>query len=260
KAPEKGKTKAPEKGETKTPKKGETKAPEKGKAEAPEQEKTEIPEDPAEMEKNLILRFQIYESSQQNVAQVFSYWDRVQGTVELPVIEKGNKSQPSAENKGQKTSKPQEKVEKKPAQKRGGQSSLQSSQLETQSEVAEGAVRDKNVGVPCLDIQVTDPKAMFMEILSSGRLPTKDQMLRHLGLHPEGPPLPPAAVLSIVDYPEERRSSAERAPDVKGSSAEGQPKMGRVASRGNSPKENQISTQRTESPQDSSTTSSKSAS
>ncbi|XP_063267034.1 hydrocephalus-inducing protein homolog isoform X2 [Prinia subflava] len=259
---EKGKTKPPEKQETKAPEEKEPKAPEKGE--------TEIPEDPAEME-NLILRFQIYESSQQNVTQVFSYWDRVQGTVELPVIKKGNKSQPSAENKGQKTNKAPDKV---PAQKDGGQSSFQSPQLEMQSEVAEGTVRDEHVGVPCLDIQVTNPKAMFMEILSSGRLPTFEEMLRHLGLHPEGPPLPPAVVFSVVPYPEERLRSAERvklftidapegaavedslakAPDVKGSSAKGQPKMGQATSRDSSPKENQISTQRTEGPWDSSTT------
>ncbi|RMB89349.1 hypothetical protein DUI87_34261 [Hirundo rustica rustica] len=254
--PEKGKTKAPEKKETKIPEKGETK----------------IPEDLSEME-NLILRFQIYESSQQNVTQVFSYWDRVQGTVKLPVIQKGNNSQSSAENKGQKTNKPQEKVEKKPEQKTEDHGSLQSSQPETQSNVAEGAVRDEHVGVPCLDIPVTDPKAMFREIMNSGRLPTGDQMLRHLGLHPEGPPLPLAAILSIVDYPEERLSSAEhvepfttdspedaamednlaKAPDVKGSSAEGQPKTGEAASRDNCSKENQISSQRIESPWDSST-------
>ncbi|RMC08991.1 hypothetical protein DUI87_13996 [Hirundo rustica rustica] len=114
---------------------------------------------------------------------------------------------------------------------------------------------------------------MFTEILTSGRLPTGDQMLRYLGLHPEGPPLPPAAILSIVDYPEERLSSAEhvepfiidspedaamedtlaKAPDVKGSSAKGQPKTGEAASRDNCPKENQISSQRIESPWDSST-------
>ncbi|XP_068058702.1 hydrocephalus-inducing protein homolog [Anomalospiza imberbis] len=268
--PEKKETKAPEKGETKAPKKGETKAPEEGR--------TEIPEDPAEMEKNLILRFQIYESSQQNVAEVFSYWDRIQGTVQLPVIQKGHKSQPSGENKGlNKTSKPQEKV-KKPEHEHGGQRSLQSSQLGTQSEAAEGAVRDEHVGVPCLDIQVSDPKAMIGEILWDGKLPTEDQMLKHLGLHPNSPPLPPAAVLSTVEYPEEWLGPAERvepftivasggaavednlakAPDVKGSSAEGQPKTGKAASRDSSAKEKQISTQRTESPQDSSAAISKS--
>lgn len=35
-------------------------------------------------------------------------------------------------------------------------------------------------------------------------------MLKHLGLHPDGPPLAPAAVLSIVEYPEERLGPAER--------------------------------------------------
>ncbi|XP_062355740.1 hydrocephalus-inducing protein homolog [Cinclus cinclus] len=204
--------------------------------------------------------------------------EKIQGSVQLPVIQNGNTSQPSAENKLHKTIKPQEKVEKKPEQKCGGQRSLQSSHLETRSEVAEGTVRDEHVGVWCLDIQVTDPKAMIREILRDGRLPTKDKMLRHLGLHPEGPPLPPAAVFSVVNYPEEWLGSAEcvkpftivapegaamednraKAPDAKGSSAEGQPKTHKAASRDNSPKENQISTHRTESPQDSSATRSKS--
>ncbi|NXY61073.1 HYDIN protein, partial [Callaeas wilsoni] len=251
KAPKKGETKTPEKGETKAPKKGETKALKKGETKTPEKEETEIQEDPAEMEKNLILRFQIYESSQQNVAQVFSYWDRVQGTVQLPVIQNGKKSQPSAEHKSQKkTDKPPEKVEKKPAQKCGGQRSLQSSQLKMQSKV----------GVPCLDIQVTNVKDMIRQILKNGRLPTEDQILKHLGLHPKGPPLPRAAVLSVVDYPEKRSGFAEQTPDVKGSSAKGQSKTGKAASRDESAKENQISTESTESLQSSTTTRSKSSS
>ncbi|NWY10761.1 HYDIN protein, partial [Aphelocoma coerulescens] len=231
----------------------ETIIPEKEETESPKKGKTKIPDATAEMEKNLNLRFQIYKSSQQNVTQVYSCWDRVEGTLQLPVLQKENKSQPSAEQKDQKTSRPQEKVEKKPAEKYGGHSSLQSSQLERQSEVAEGAVRDKHVGVPCLDIHVTNMDDMLKKVLKSGRLPTEDQMLKHLGLHPDGPPLPPAAVLSIVNYPEERSGSAERTPDVKGSSAEGQPKTDKVASKDKSPKENQISTQSTESPQDPST-------
>ncbi|NWY64723.1 HYDIN protein, partial [Erithacus rubecula] len=243
KSPEKEELKAPEQVEPKVSKEGEPKAPEKEEPQTPEKGETEIPEYSAEMEKT----FQIYESSQQDIAQVFSYCDRVPCTVQLPVIQNGNMSTPSDENTSQKTSKPQEKVEKKPEQKSGGQRSLQSSQLETQSEVAEGAVRD--VGMPCLDIQVANPKAVITEILRDGRLPTKDEMLRYLGLHPEGPPLPPAAVLSIVDYPEERLGSAERTLDVKGSSA----------SRYNSLMESQIFTHRTESPQDSFATRSKSA-
>ncbi|XP_077642562.1 hydrocephalus-inducing protein homolog [Lonchura striata] len=217
KSPERKETKSPEEEEIKAPEKKETKilemkrdkipeklkykAPEKGEPKAPEKGETEIPEDPSQME-NLILRFQIYESSQQNVAEVLSCWDRVQGTMQLPVIQKENKSQSSAGNKGQKTNKPQEKLEK-PEQRSGDQRSRQSSQQEMQSEVAEGAVRDEHIGVPCLDIQ-------------------------------------------------------DKAPDVKGSSAEGQPKVGEAASRDSSAKEKQISTQRTESPQDSSATRSKS--
>ncbi|XP_063024376.1 hydrocephalus-inducing protein-like [Melospiza melodia melodia] len=251
KAPEKKETKAPEKGAPKAPQKRGTKAPQKRGTKASGKGRTKVPKDPAEI---LILRFQIYESSQQDMAQVFSYWDRVQGTVQLPVIQKGNKSQPAAGNKGWKASKPQEKVKKQPKPKHEGQRSLQSSQLRTQSKVAEGAVRDKHVGVPCLDIQVADPKAMIGEILRDGKLPTEDQLLKHLGLHPDGPPLAPGAALSIAEYPE------AKAPDAKGSSAERQPKRGKVVSSVRSAKENQISTQRTESSQDSSVTRSQSPS
>ncbi|NXY09599.1 HYDIN protein, partial [Pteruthius melanotis] len=159
-----------------------------------------------------------------------------------PVIQKESQSQPSAEQKDQKkTNRSQEKAEKKPVQKRGGHRSRQSSQLERQSKVAEGAVRGKPVGVPCFDIQVTGLKDTLRKVLKRGMLPTEDQMLSYLGLHPDGPPLARAAVLSVVDYPE------KRTPDAKGSSAKGQPKMGKVASKDKSPK------QSTKSPQDPST-------
>ncbi|KAM3664994.1 hydrocephalus-inducing protein homolog [Ammospiza maritima maritima] len=255
---------APEKGETKAPETRETKAPEKWETKAAGMGETEIPEDQAEME-NLILRFQIYDSSQQNVAQVFSCWDRVQGTVQLPVIQKGKSP---AENKGQKTNKPQEKVEKKPEQKSGDQRSLQSSQLGTRSEAAEGAVGDEHIGVPCLDIEVSDPKAMIGQILRDGKLPREDQVIMAQS-HVQVPD---------VEYPEERLGSAERvepfsivapegaaieedlpkAPDVKGSSSKGHPKTGKATSRDSSAKEKHISTQRAESPRDSSATGSKS--
>ncbi|CAN8186518.1 unnamed protein product, partial [Coccothraustes coccothraustes] len=122
-----------------------------------------------------------------------------------------------------------------------------------------------------LEKKVMDPKAMPGEILRDGKLPTEDQMLEHVGLHP----LSPAAVLSRVKYPEKRLSSAEcvegnlvgapvvpalkaKAPDAKGSSAKGKPKMGKAISRDRSAKEKQISTRRTESSRDSSATRSKS--
>ncbi|XP_059716773.1 hydrocephalus-inducing protein homolog isoform X2 [Haemorhous mexicanus] len=106
----------------------------------------------------------------------------------------------------------------------------------------------------------------------------EEKMLEHLGLHPEGPPLLPAAVLSIVEYPVERLGPAEyvgpftivapggaamknslaKAPDVKGSSTKGQPKTGKAARRDSSSKENLVSTQRRKSPRHSFSTRSKS--
>ncbi|XP_062355753.1 hydrocephalus-inducing protein homolog [Cinclus cinclus] len=277
KSPEKGELKDVEKGQPKAPDKQDIKAPRIGETKAPDKGEAEIPEYPAEMDKNLIQRFQIYESSQQDLTQLFSYGDKVQGSVQLPVIQNRNTSLPSAENKGQKTYKSQEKVEKNPEQKGGGQRSLQSSQLETQSEVAEGAVRDEHVRVRCLDIQVTNPKAMIREILRDGRLPTKDEVTMAQSLV-QAPDDVPQRLRSIFNYPEERLGSAEcvkpftivapegaamednraKAPDARGSSAEGQPKSHKAASRDNSPKENQVSTHRAESPQDSSATRSKS--
>ncbi|KAL9854414.1 uncharacterized protein GJ701_003804 [Geothlypis trichas] len=62
-------TKAPEKGAPKTSQKRGAKAPQKRGTRASGKWETKVPEDPAEI---LMLRFQIYESSQQDIAQVFS--------------------------------------------------------------------------------------------------------------------------------------------------------------------------------------------
>ncbi|NWW75957.1 HYDIN protein, partial [Climacteris rufus] len=254
KRPKKEKPESPKEGEPKNLKKKKSKSLKKGKPKRPkkrkrkilkviirlpEAEKTEISEDPAEMEKNLALRFDIYESSQKDVAQVVSCWDRVRGIVQLPVNHRGDKSQAPAKNQGQKkTDKPSEKVQKKPVKKREDGRNLQSSQLE--GKVAEGAVRDQHVGVPCLDIHVTNREDMTRMILESNMLPTAEQMLEFLGLGPSGPPIPPAVTFSVVNYPEERPS-----PDAKD-----QPKKGKSSSKDKSSNKEQISAQSTPNPQD----------
>ncbi|NWV78316.1 HYDIN protein, partial [Dasyornis broadbenti] len=245
--PQKGKTTPAEKKETKPPEKKETKS-EVGEEEEDELEEEEEEDIRAEMEENFIQRFQIYESSRQNVIEIFSNWDRLQGIVQLPVDQREDQAPtPTKQNGQKKTVKPQEKVEKKPVGKYEDNRNLKSSQLETQHEVAEGAVRAQHVGVPCLDIPVTNPEDMTRMILESGKLPSTEEMMTSLGIYPFGPPLPPTATFSLVDYPEERWDYAED------SSANGQQQMGKEASKDKSPQEKRISTQSTKSPSDAST-------
>ncbi|NWV33680.1 HYDIN protein, partial [Grantiella picta] len=198
----------------------------------------------AEMEKNLMVRFQIYESSRHNVRQVFSHWDRVQGVVQVPVNQREDKTPSPTKFRGQKnTVKPQEKVEKSVG-KHESRSILKSSHLEKHRKGAEGAARAHRVGVPCVNVRVTDPEDMMRRILASGKLPAAEKMMTSLGIHPFGAPLPPTATFSLMEYPEKRWDYA------KDSSAKGRPEMRKEASKEKSPQESQISTQSTGSPWD----------
>ncbi|NXU21563.1 HYDIN protein, partial [Pardalotus punctatus] len=194
----------------------------------------------------LMLRFQMYESSRENIAHVFSSWDRVQGVLQLSLNQMEDKAPTPASYKGQKNTVNHQEVEKTPVGKHEGHRNLQS-QLETQCEVGEGAVRAQHAGVPCLDIPVTNPKDMTRIILESGKLPTAEEIMTSLGIYPFGPPLPPTATFSLVDYPEKRWDYA------KDSSAKGRPRKGKAASKDKSPEESQRSTQRTKSTWDAST-------
>ncbi|NWV59538.1 HYDIN protein, partial [Malurus elegans] len=269
KSPEKKETKSPENKETKPPEKKKTKSPKKKKTKSPKKKKTKsskkkkikkirkgkIQKKSEDKFQNIGIhrRFEIYESSQQNVRGVFSCWDRVQGIVHSPEDQREEKPQSPVKRQGQKkTSKPPEKVEKKPVGKPGGQKSLQSSKQgqEMESTVPKQADRPKHVGVPCFDIRATDPDAMVRMILKSRRLPTAEKVKPCKAQILSLPWLTPPFSLSLY---------AKNA-DAKDSSAKGPPTTGKAASKDKSPQENQTSTEGPKVPLDSSTTKPKSSS
>ncbi|XP_071670318.1 hydrocephalus-inducing protein homolog isoform X2 [Patagioenas fasciata] len=172
-----------------------------------------------ESEKNLALRFKIYEASQKNVTHILSFWDRVQGILLFPLNYEEMRQQ--AEDQRQRLSSrrtrkdrekerqerlEKERLEKERLEKLKALEDSEVSQLE--GEGAEGSSRGKDIGVPCLDIQVLGSEDVTRLILESGKLPTAEQILDDLGLGPSGPPIPPTAFYSVIRYPETRLATA----------------------------------------------------
>uniref|UniRef100_A0A8C3KHX2 HYDIN axonemal central pair apparatus protein n=1 Tax=Calidris pygmaea TaxID=425635 RepID=A0A8C3KHX2_9CHAR len=184
----------------------------------PEQEETKT-EDLSDSEKNLVLRFKVYEASQKDIVHILSAWDRAQGILLSPVNQE--EVQHQAEDQRQhlssrKSRKDREKerlerlekerVEKERLEKLKALEDSKLSQLE--GEGAEVSSRGQDVGVPCLDIQVLRPEDVTERILESGKMPAAEQILDELGLGPSGPPIPPTAFYSVIRYPEKRVAPA----------------------------------------------------
>ncbi|NXJ80823.1 HYDIN protein, partial [Trogon melanurus] len=179
----------------------------------PEQEETKK-KDESDSEKNLALKFKVYEASQKDVTHVLSFWDRVRGILLFPLNQE--EVQHSAEEQRQHLSsrrsrrdrekERQERLEKELLEKL---KALKDSKLAgLEGEGAEGSARGQDVGVPCLDIQVLSLEDVTRKLLESSKLPAAEQILDDLGLGPSGPPIPPTAFYSVIRYPEKRVAPA----------------------------------------------------
>ncbi|XP_075290309.1 hydrocephalus-inducing protein homolog isoform X2 [Opisthocomus hoazin] len=168
----------------------------------------------SDSEKNLALRFKIYEASQKDVTHVLSSWDRVQGVLLSPLNQE--EVQHQAEDQRQHLSshrsrkdrekERQERLEKERLEKL---KALEDSRLsQPEGEGAEGSARGQDVGVPCLDIQVLSSEDVTGKILENSKLPAAEQILDDLGVGPSGPPIPPMAFYSVIRYPEKRVAPA----------------------------------------------------
>ncbi|XP_064315287.1 hydrocephalus-inducing protein homolog [Phalacrocorax carbo] len=178
----------------------------------------------SDSEKNLALRFKIYEASQKDVMHILSSWDRVHSILLSPLNQEEVQHQAEDQRqhltshrsrKGREKER-QERLEKERVEKER----LEKEQLETlkalqdsklsqlEGEGAEGSARGQDVGVPCLDIQVLSSEDVIRKILESSKLPAAEQILDDLGLGPAGPPIPPTAFYSVIRYPEKRMAPA----------------------------------------------------
>ncbi|KAM9214465.1 hydrocephalus-inducing protein homolog [Leptosomus discolor] len=181
----------------------------------PEQGETKD-EAQSDSEKNLTLRFEIYEASQKDVAHILSSWDRAQGTLLSPLSREEvqhqaeDQRQRLSSHRSRKNSK-KERLEKALLEKERLEKlkALEDTKLSPlEQEGAEGSDRDQDVGVPCLDIQVLSSADVTKMILESGKLPAAEQILDDLGLGPSGPPIPPTTFYSVIHYPEKRMAPA----------------------------------------------------
>ncbi|NXX62461.1 HYDIN protein, partial [Scopus umbretta] len=177
----------------------------------PEQGETKN-ESISDSEKNLALRFKIYEASQNDVTHILSSWDRVQGILLSPLNQEEVRHQAEDQrqhlsNRRNRKDREKERAEKERLEKDRLEKlkALEDSKLSRlEEESAEGSACGQNVGVPCLDIQVLSSEDVTTKILESSKLPAAEQILDGLGLGPSGPPIPPAALYSVIHYPEKR--------------------------------------------------------
>lgn len=157
----------------------------------PEKEETKN-EAQSDSEKNLALRFKIYEASQKDVAHILSSWDRFQGILLSPLnqeevwhqAEDQRQHLSSRRSRKDREKERQERLEKERAEKER----LEKERLEKlkafedsklsrlEGEGAEGSARGQDVGVPCLDIQVLSSEDVTRKILESGKLPVAEQV------------------------------------------------------------------------------------
>lgn len=126
-------------------------------------------------EKNLALRFKMYEASQKDVVHILSFWDRGQGILLSPLIHQEEVRTPAQDQRQRSSShqnrrnKEKERLEKLKA--------LEDSKLpELEEEGAEESSRSQDVGVPCLDIQVLSSEDVTRKILESDKLPAAEQV------------------------------------------------------------------------------------
>ncbi|XP_059682609.1 hydrocephalus-inducing protein homolog [Gavia stellata] len=166
----------------------------------------------SDSEKNLAMRFKIYEASQKDVTHILSSWDRVQGILLSPLNQEEVRHQAEDQRRylsscrsrkdREKERAEKERLEKERLEKLKALEDSKLSRLE--GEGAEGSARGQDVGVPCLNMQVLSSEDVSKKILESGKLPAAEQILDDLGLGPSGPPIPPTAFYSVVHYPEKR--------------------------------------------------------
>ncbi|XP_009881567.1 PREDICTED: hydrocephalus-inducing protein homolog [Charadrius vociferus] len=184
----------------------------------PEQGETKT-ETPSDSEKNLALRFKVYEALQKDITHILSSWDRAQGIL-LSSLNQEEVQQQAEEQRQHLSSRRSRKEREKERQERLEKERVEKERLEKlkaledsklsqlEEEGAEGSAKGEDVGVPCLDIQVLSSEDVPGEILESGKLPTAEQILDDLGLGPSGPPIPPPAFYSVIRYPEKRMAPA----------------------------------------------------
>ncbi|XP_059848459.1 hydrocephalus-inducing protein homolog isoform X2 [Hypanus sabinus] len=178
--------------------------------------------------KQLYLRFQKYERNRKKISQILEFWDRVQGTIVLPPSEDGQSAgeeqsmeRPVPSSKKGKKDR-HEKLEKERAEKeRAEKEKAEKERLEklreektisspqSDGEAVESTEKEESIGVPQVRVSANDPEENIGKtILDSGKIPSVEEILDSLGLGPSGPPIPPAALFSVVRYPVERRPSS----------------------------------------------------
>ncbi|XP_053944033.1 hydrocephalus-inducing protein homolog [Cuculus canorus] len=172
----------------------------------------------SDSEKNLALRFKIYEASQKGIAHILSSWDRAQGILLSPLRHAEDHLKQlyiSRSWMDRKKARPEKVCGEKRHQDKKWLGKLKALKESKLSVLKEEIMEESSIGqdgrVPCVEMQVLNTEDVTRKILESGKLPAAEQILDELGLGPSGPPVPATAFYSVVHYPEKRMAPAAEA-------------------------------------------------
>ncbi|XP_066540500.1 hydrocephalus-inducing protein homolog isoform X2 [Hoplias malabaricus] len=166
----------------------------------------------AKAENQLSIRFQLYEQSQPQIQHVLQNWDRTQGLLLQPFPSEQQPQEPEETTErhaasGRKSKK--EKLERERLEKEKPKAELLSpspNQARYSLENAEALEKEPELEVvPLICISANEKEQLNgAELLSSLKLPSSEEVLDGLGLGPNGPPIPPPMLFSVVPYPKKR--------------------------------------------------------
>ncbi|CAM4581517.1 unnamed protein product [Leuciscus chuanchicus] len=162
----------------------------------------------SESDRQLLARFQLYEQSQTELQQVLQFWDRTQSLLLQPEgQETRDMDGPPPSAKKSKKEREKETAEKEKLKvERADMKSPAPRQTQVSTDGAEDS--EKMVvpePIPHIWLFMKEKeKLSALEIISSMKLPSHEEILDGLGLGPEGPPIPPPIIFSIVPYPKMR--------------------------------------------------------
>ncbi|XP_051727085.1 hydrocephalus-inducing protein homolog [Ctenopharyngodon idella] len=166
----------------------------------------------SERDRQLLARFHLYEQSQTELQHIIQFWDRIQSLLLQPMASEGQETRdtmdcpPPSAKKGKKE-REKEKAEK---EKMKVEAADMKSPAPSQTQVSTDGAEDSEKmlmlePIPYIWLYMKEKeKLSALEIISSMKLPSHEEVLDGLGLGPEGPPIPPPVIFSTVPYPKMR--------------------------------------------------------
>ncbi|XP_067276661.1 hydrocephalus-inducing protein homolog isoform X2 [Pseudorasbora parva] len=165
----------------------------------------------SERDRQLLARFHLYEQSQTELQHILQFWDRTQNILIQPLSTESKETRDIMECPPPSAKKSRKEREKEKAEKEKlkVETADMKSPAPSQTQVStDGAEDSEKMVVPepisHIWLFLKEEKLSALEIISIMKLPSHEEILDGLGLGPEGPPILPPIIFSVVPYPKMR--------------------------------------------------------